>query len=315
MINVKDMGAIGDGVADDTAAIQSAINAHKAVYLPEGIYNITSELVITNSSQKIYGDGWTSKIKCASINAIRVTPMDDVGGMILKDFSIVGTPLNGIFIDLDAPNTVYLRESMIDHIYCEQTIEQCIKLINTNKTNGYFTSSIVNCRLMGGINLLRAGDSLHIDKNTISGLGHGINISFVPGASMTQITRNNVTSTDYGLILGDAPTKVRIAYNHFEKWQANSVYSDYHVLLSGSPTNYGLDCELIGNSISPIGHAYHALGLYCMARTYINNNIIYDTGNTVNSIYLLPNASETFFGKRNIITGPLIDQGQNTAWE
>jgi hypothetical protein len=42
--SVKDFGAVGDGVTDDTAAIQAAINAHKCIYLPIGTYKITSTL-------------------------------------------------------------------------------------------------------------------------------------------------------------------------------------------------------------------------------------------------------------------------------
>jgi hypothetical protein len=52
-VNVKDFGAVGDGAADDTAAIQAAINAAQAgvvsVYLPAGRYRLASPLTITTS--------------------------------------------------------------------------------------------------------------------------------------------------------------------------------------------------------------------------------------------------------------------------
>lgn len=44
--NVKDYGAVGDGVADDTAAIQAAMTAQRDVYLPNGTYKVTSTLSI-----------------------------------------------------------------------------------------------------------------------------------------------------------------------------------------------------------------------------------------------------------------------------
>jgi hypothetical protein len=37
-VSVKDFGAVGDGVADDTAAFVAAYNAHEYVYLPSGRY-------------------------------------------------------------------------------------------------------------------------------------------------------------------------------------------------------------------------------------------------------------------------------------
>jgi hypothetical protein len=57
-VSVKDFGAVGDGVADDTAAIQAAINAHKALYLPIGTYKITATLreATNGGALRIYGE-------------------------------------------------------------------------------------------------------------------------------------------------------------------------------------------------------------------------------------------------------------------
>lgn len=40
VVSVKDFGAVGDGVADDTASIQAAVNTGKAVFLPKGVYKL-----------------------------------------------------------------------------------------------------------------------------------------------------------------------------------------------------------------------------------------------------------------------------------
>ena len=63
-VSVADFGAVGDGVADDTAAIQAAINTGKAVYVPAAAsyYKITSALTL-NSNQRIFGDGVGSQIR------------------------------------------------------------------------------------------------------------------------------------------------------------------------------------------------------------------------------------------------------------
>jgi hypothetical protein len=56
VVNVLDYGAIGNGVVDDTAAIQAAVNTGLPVYLPAGQYKVTA--TITNTSNLIlFGDG------------------------------------------------------------------------------------------------------------------------------------------------------------------------------------------------------------------------------------------------------------------
>ena len=44
MANVKDYGAVGDGVADDTAAVKAAVNTGRGVYIPSGTYKITGNI-------------------------------------------------------------------------------------------------------------------------------------------------------------------------------------------------------------------------------------------------------------------------------
>lgn len=56
VVNVKDFGAVGDGVHDDTEAFQNAISARKRVYVPEGIYCISKTLELQNGS-RFYGAG------------------------------------------------------------------------------------------------------------------------------------------------------------------------------------------------------------------------------------------------------------------
>ena len=55
VINVKDFGAVGDGVTDDTQAIQNALDSGKNIYIPEGVYICTEELEITTHGQRIFG--------------------------------------------------------------------------------------------------------------------------------------------------------------------------------------------------------------------------------------------------------------------
>ena len=57
-VNVKQFGAVGDGVADDTAAIQAALNVGGTINIPDGDYLIQSSFTIAGSDINIVCDGW-----------------------------------------------------------------------------------------------------------------------------------------------------------------------------------------------------------------------------------------------------------------
>lgn len=79
-VNVLDYGAVGNGIADDTAAIQAATNAAagKAVYFPSGyeFYINQGRIDWTSSNTSWIGDGWGSKIRW---NPATDTPVDNWG--------------------------------------------------------------------------------------------------------------------------------------------------------------------------------------------------------------------------------------------
>jgi hypothetical protein len=54
-VSVKDFGSVGDGVTDDTAAIQAAVNASKSVFIPVGVYRCVGS--IDTKGARIVGAG------------------------------------------------------------------------------------------------------------------------------------------------------------------------------------------------------------------------------------------------------------------
>jgi hypothetical protein len=95
VVNVKDFGAVGDGVADDTTAIQAALNSTKSgkVFIPVGSYKTTSTLVIP-SGVILYGSGIDTIITPGSI----FSPLISTGGDLveIRDLQILNTLTNGV---------------------------------------------------------------------------------------------------------------------------------------------------------------------------------------------------------------------------
>jgi hypothetical protein len=96
-VSVKDFGAVGDGVTDDTAAIQAAIDATFSVFIPEGSYKITSSLNL-RTNQTLYGggQGLTRLIGDPAVDGALDTGLlsvDGKGDISIKDMrlTLVGT--------------------------------------------------------------------------------------------------------------------------------------------------------------------------------------------------------------------------------
>jgi Pectate lyase superfamily protein len=72
-VSVKDFGARGNGLHNDTLAIQKALAAHHSVYLPPGIYLISGTITL-GERQRLHGAGQMSVLECIdkSFNAVEM---------------------------------------------------------------------------------------------------------------------------------------------------------------------------------------------------------------------------------------------------
>ncbi len=91
-VSVKDFGAIGDGVTDDTTSIQAAITAGKQVHFPAGTYKLTA-VVRLKRDRILFGDGRVNTIinQTGDVSAFEMDETTDaalVYGIVIKDMSI-----------------------------------------------------------------------------------------------------------------------------------------------------------------------------------------------------------------------------------
>lgn len=74
--SVKDYGAVGDGITDDSDALNIAFQSGGCIYVPKGTYVISKTIYISGDTT-IFGDGFESKIKLADIYSLDAIQRDD----------------------------------------------------------------------------------------------------------------------------------------------------------------------------------------------------------------------------------------------
>ncbi|HEY5072055.1 MAG TPA: hypothetical protein VII63_08490 [Caulobacteraceae bacterium] len=111
--SAKAYGAVGDGVADDTSAIQGAINSGLPFYIPSGVYKTSATLTVTTTAshgQVVRGSGPVAANSLGTGKAI-IRPTSGVSIAVQIDgtsFSgyLVGFGLENLAIDmLNMPDT------------------------------------------------------------------------------------------------------------------------------------------------------------------------------------------------------------------
>ena len=157
-VSVKDFGAVGDGVTDDTAAIQNALNTGKTLFIPDGIYNCTSPLTSSGKNVCIKGEskkGAVLLFSAAGLNfSFDVASVTNIPNTVdLREFTVrANSSITGIGVNLVWTTLVAQgRESA----YLEINIE-----CNDAGTGSFSTAlSILNCfqSYFNGLYIIGAG--------------------------------------------------------------------------------------------------------------------------------------------------------------
>lgn len=97
--NVKAFGAKGDGVTNDTAAVQAAINTGDPVYLPAGNY-MCGALTKTNNAA-LFGDGFGRTTITARAGTGTLLTARQQAGMRLEGFALNGNGIAATVLDTE----------------------------------------------------------------------------------------------------------------------------------------------------------------------------------------------------------------------
>lgn len=178
IVNVKDFGAVGDGVANDTAAFIAAHAALPvnggAIYIPAGTYLIASTVAFTKPVY-MYGDGsvinsGVTRIVCntASIDVFTTTNM-----LSCYNFAIQGLTTNTLFKQLNtATNHPGTSFSNLVAFNCYRFFDSQASLVFT----------VRNCWIGGFIN---AGIAINNGSGTFGDQGdcYIVNNAFISGGA------------------------------------------------------------------------------------------------------------------------------------
>jgi hypothetical protein len=125
VVSVKDFGAVGNGVVDDTAAIQAALDSTTAsgacttILFPAGTYKTTSVLNVPQLASLV-GVGQNSILRPTSCNGLNFLASSAVGARQVSNlwiFANGGSNYRGISIDLDSTTGNRITGIVFDNVY------------------------------------------------------------------------------------------------------------------------------------------------------------------------------------------------------
>lgn len=239
LVSVKDFGAVGDGVADDTSAFQAAIDSKKSLYIPDGVYLISSTLAITaTDSLCIAGNNFGHVNDQTTGSVIKFT--GSASPAIRVQGGAIGAKISGLFLDIQDSSSdgfdfggawylklqdcvvrnarygVYLHYDTPDYFSGVAELTSCYF---SKCTNGIKTSKVDinvvkvdNCTFFDGVNGVLIGDS---------GSASSVR-NFIVRDSLFEAN----TGYDVGVVAGGAQ-QLLVDGNYFEENTASALARVY----------------------------------------------------------------------------------------
>ena len=311
--NVKAYGAAGDGLNDDTAAIQAAIDALSAggtVFMPSGTYKITSPLTLASRVPLIGAGQHATIISCAGCGGATFSGSDNLNDdswyIRMADMTIRGD-YTAVQMGVDLDHIVHLNLERVRierfagnglnlyYIINSHLIDCCLR---DNDLAGMYCDGLVN-------NLTMTGGEVKANN------GWGVHLTASDGANYTNVGHTyigvDIENNCLGGVTADYVNALTLIGNHFEdNKSSNSAPAGrtagtvptigYHVLVGHNMTasapagvtilgNYFSDIKGSGNEGYPI-RLTRASGVeiagnhYSASGTGYSRSIYNEAGNT-----------------------------------
>jgi len=240
MISVKDFGAMGDGVTNDTTAMQNALTAAagKSLYIPAGTY-VCNQLVVS-SGTSVYGDSASTTIIQATSSLGSSTPLfrnltQSGAANVYTD-----TQISVSNIRFDGNNLGTRTAGLLDFVKVQHlTLDNCqvynVQYIGA-ALNGCVYSTVTNCSFAACGNqtvTVEGGPALFIGN------------AFSDGTPSYDVfvTGCNFTSNNWAGIYATADRTI-ISGNYFQSNKESGIF------LTGNV------CVITGNWISGVTRKY-----------------------------------------------------------
>ncbi len=207
-VNVKWFGAAGDGVNNDSEAIQNAVNSNSYVFFPKGIYKITTSISLKSQSH-IYGIVASGSIIYAyGCNAFEINGLQGdniiIEKMQIRSFSNIGEADPKTYVGINAKglesnhvNYLIIRDvfilgflycidfqftwnSLIDNVdtsNCENAVRLLGRSVNNSINNSRLGANSGNASIYAKQDDVYVGEGLMVSNSLLAGGDYGILIT------------------------------------------------------------------------------------------------------------------------------------------
>lgn len=328
---VTDFGAVGDGVTDNTAAINRALyelycrevnpSVRRSLFFPAGVYVVTDTIKIPPYCM-LYGEGGQSSIISFDVEAHTATIMYSPG-VLVKDSGAFYRSKSEVPIGINISDTDYWQPETLPQ-YIARTADSLQQTGTNIATNGAIPPTDILIKDMG-FKTNQIHDGLLI-QNAIQGISmHGVdfigpltnptnaldNIAAIRWASTTSLVCTQVT-IDGGAISGwtwATNTAQQIKGATISNLQLYNLYQG--IVLGGvSPVNGGpTGVAILSNTFD---HIYHeGVIIQNVKLNSTGFNIYFDVGNEYNGSPLSIGTSTSVIdinADQNISVGDLFQR-------